>query len=359
MERNAGCVGDGLVEIPAELGQERLEVFDGDHHLRVLGAERAGDAARLLQFTRAVLLLVADRKTFHATFASLAAQVDHLRSDDAGVEAAGKEDADRHVGHQANLHRLASAAPELLCQFVVAAGVGLGRKDGVPVAAHAQLPRLVDADARWRKLEDLRKSGQARRHVAQREVEIERLFIELIRHAGIAEERLHLRTKRKPISAEMIIERLLAQAVAREQEPPARRIPDDKGEHAAQPLGQRIAPLFVAVDQHLGVALAAEEMALGDQLGAEIEVIVDFAIEGDVNGAVLVAHRLRAEGREVDDREPPMPERDRAVGEEAAAVGAAMSDHGGHPAQQLAVGGAREVAIEEAGNAAHISSPKV
>src|SRR5207247_1626349 len=96
-------------------------------------------------------------------------------------------------------------------------------------------------------------------------------------------------------------------------------VPDGEGEHPAQALGERVAPLLVPVDQDFGVAAGAEDVAPGDQLLAQPEVVVDLAVEGDGDGAVLVLHRLRAGLREVDDREPPVP---------TAAGGAAASPGG-------------------------------
>ena len=60
VERHAGRVRDGLVHVPDEIGQEAVEVFRGDHHLAVLGAESASHPAGLVQLGAAVVREVAD-----------------------------------------------------------------------------------------------------------------------------------------------------------------------------------------------------------------------------------------------------------------------------------------------------------
>ena len=49
------------------------------------------------------------------------------------------------------------------------------------------------------------------------------------------------------------------------------------------------------------------------QLCANFRVIVDFAVEDHPQGAILVAHRLRCRGRQVDDRQTPMTKADTSV----------------------------------------------
>ena len=102
---------------------------------------------------------------------------------------------------------------------------------------------------------------------------------------------------------------------------------------------------------------------LRDELFAQRQVVVDLAVEGDGDlGVVAAVHRLGAVGRQIDDRQAPVAERDRAFEEVAVAVRAAVGDDVSHPAQQrLATGVLRRtlrVAIYEATDAAHRSSEK-
>ena len=77
------------------------------------------------------------------------------------------------------------------------------------------------------------------------------------------------------------VERLDAQAIAREQQPPARRVPDREREHAAQVLDAGVAPLLVGVDDRLGVGARAVAVAGGFELGPDVGVVVDLAVEDD------------------------------------------------------------------------------
>ena len=54
-------------------------------------------------------------------------------------------------------------------------------------------------------------------------------------------------------------------------------------------------------------------MALALEFGAQRTVVVDLAVEDDLHRAVLVRHRLPPLGPQVDDREPPVRERNHAV----------------------------------------------
>ena len=89
--------------------------------------------------------------------------------------------------------------------------------------------------------------------------------------------------------------------------------------HAGEMPREVEAVLLVGVDDCLGVGAAAEHMALGLQPRAQLQMVVDLPVEGDPDGAVLVAERLSAGLAEVDDAEPAMTERD-AFGHVAAVV---------------------------------------
>ena len=52
----------------------------------------------------------------------------------------------------------------------------------------------------------------------------------------------------------------------------------------------------------------AIDVALGLELFAELGLVVELAVVGDPDRAVLVGHGLGAAGQ-VDDRQPAMPER--------------------------------------------------
>jgi hypothetical protein len=94
-------------------------------------------------------------------------------------------------------------------------------------------------------------------------------------------------------------------------------------------------------------------VAGGGELRAQLEMVVDLAVDGD-QAPRLVAHRLRGARVEVDDRQPPVAERERAVDREALAVRAAVRERRGQRADGLEVGRAGSVEPELAGEAAHV-----
>jgi hypothetical protein len=57
---------------------------------------------------------------------------------------------------------------------------------------------------------------------------------------------------------------------------------------------------FEEVQDHLGVALAAKPVALGFEVAAKLPVVVDFSVEDDLEGVILIGHGLSPPG-EIDD----------------------------------------------------------
>ena len=103
------------------------------------------------------------------------------------------------------------------------------------------------------------------------------------------QQRLDLGGEGEPPGLLGVEQRLLPEVIAREQQAAAAPVPDREGEHAAQPREHPLAVVLVQVDQHLGVAAGPELVAPGHQLAAQRLVVVDLAVEDDLDAAVLVA----------------------------------------------------------------------
>ena len=88
-----------------------------------------------------------------------------------------------------------------------------------------------------------------------------------------------------------------------------------------------------------------------DQLRAQLDVVVDLAVEGEHVAAGAVQHRLRGPVVEVDDRETPVAEREGALDERAVAVRPAVRDHREHPLDDG--GELRRLGVPEARDPAH------
>src|SRR5260221_9076491 len=90
-----------------------------------------------------------------------------------------------------------------------------------------------------------------------------------------------------------------------------------------------------------------EAVSSREQAGAELDMVVDLAVEHYPDALVFVAHGLLASSQ-VDDREPARAERDFRAGPGARIVGPAMLKRTRHAQQAIRVWSAGEPA-----NAAH------
>ena len=129
---------------------------------------------------------------------------------------------------------------------------------------------------------------------------------------------------------EGVVERLDAEGIARAVEGAGLRVPDREGEHAAELFRDALAPFLVAVEDGLGVAAGLEDIALRDELVAQLHEVVDLAVEDDGDRSVVAVHRLGT-ACEVDDREAAESERDGVAvvfsrDEIAVGVGSAVDD---------------------------------
>jgi len=134
------------------------------------------------------------------------------------------------------------------------------------------------------------------------QVVVNRFEIGFPRDVGNAQQRLDLARECEPSSRFVIHEGLLPETIAGEQKPLARLVPESEREHPTQPRHDRVAPLLISMDDGLDVGMGPEAMAEGLELGAQLDVVVDLAVEDHVPAAVLAVQRLRASG-DVDDRQ--------------------------------------------------------
>jgi hypothetical protein len=127
-----------------------------------------------------------------------------------------------------------------------------------------------------------------------------------------------------------VVERLDAEAVARDEQLTPRRVPDGEGEHAAQLLDGARAVFFIKMEDGLGVAVGSVRVAARFEPGAVVRVVVNLPVEDDVERAVLVLHRLVA-ARHVNDAQASVSEPRAAVNEQAHVVRPAVREHVAHP----------------------------
>ena len=203
-------------------------------------------------------------------------------------------------------------------------------------------------------LGDAGKAGARRRHVAAGEIGVDPGVVGSRRHQAGREQRLDLRAEADACGDRRVVERLHADAIARQHDSTAAAVEHGDPEHAAQRLDERVAALFVEVDDHLGVAGALEPVTAGEELGAQLAMVVDLAVRDHRDGAVLVLHRLAA-ARRIRDREPAAGDAAApgAVDDGAEVVGAAMMEGPPHPLDQSGELLPRHRGADDAGDAAH------
>ena len=94
------------------------------------------------------------------------------------------------------------------------------------------------------------------------------------------------------------VERLDAEAVAREQQPPARRVPDREREHAAEALDAARRPTARRRGRSSRCRSACGSGGrAASSSGPDVGVVVDLAVEDDPDRAVLVARAADARRR--------------------------------------------------------------
>jgi len=104
-------------------------------------------------------------------------------------------------------------------------------------------------------------------------------------------------------------QRLHTQTVASQRQPAARFVPDRKCKHAAQPAGERVdTPFPIACNQYFGVALRMEAMAPLFQFSADVDEVIDAAIEDHADLAIVGKHGLRPGRAQIEDCQPAMAE---------------------------------------------------
>ena len=229
-----------------------------------------------------------------------------MRGDDQRrVDAAGQERGDRYVGHRLGTDRGEERAGR--------GTHGVGER-APPVGVRRDLlvlpqvmPLTADGEtAPPRQGLNVRESGGRLRDVAETEEVITGLAVDFGPEPRQRQQRLHLTGKGPFPILDGEEQGLDPEAVAGEEQPAAPPVVDREGEDAPQPRHHALALVLIQVDEHFRVGGAPEAVPARLELGREGAVVVDLAVVDDQDRSVLVAHRLRAGGREVDQREAPV-----------------------------------------------------
>ena len=212
----------------------------GDHARRrdrepvVLGRELLRDQVGVAELVAlaAAAGLEADRERLQPALAGLGEQ----RDDEARVQAPGEQDADRDVGHHAAVDRGAQRVeqgvlPVVLVPELLLRQPAVGRR---PVALLRAPPVGLDDEQRGRRqLADALQDRVGRRHDAvPGEVVVQRDRVDRRVDAPAREQPGQRRAEAQRPADVREVQRLDAQAVAREQQPAALALDEGEGEHA-------------------------------------------------------------------------------------------------------------------------------
>ena len=260
------------------------------------------------------------------------------RDDERRVDPAGQERRDGHVRHRLGLHGAQQRARRRLDGLrhgARAIGAGL---DALVLAQ--ALSRGPDREgARSRERLDVCEPGGGLRDVAEAEKVVAGLAVDLGPEAREREDRLHLAREHPLAGVTRIVQRLHPEPVPGQEETALPPVVDGEREDPPQQGDHLLAGFLVQVDEDLGVRGAAEAVAAALQLGGELPVVVDLAIVDDPDAPILVAHRLVAGGRQVDERQAAVHELAPLVRPMALAVRAPMGEQRGRPSGPTRVGG--------------------
>ncbi len=369
-ETEGGDVGDRFLQVPQRFVEQLGVVGRAGQQLVVVGAEPLRDAAGVAELVGVGVLDEADREGLHRPRAVLG----HQRGDERGVQAAAQHRAERDVADHLRARRpaqqfeqpllvlgparrrgprgvaaggrLAECRPAesrlaqgrlaggRLTGGYLAGGRFVGRLVvGRPVGLLLRRPVSLPHDPRRRR--QLLHAGEQRPragHEAERQEQLGGQRVQLGGDQASGDQGLDLGGEREALAPERVVERLHAELVAHQHQPPARSVPQGDREDPLEAAGEVHPVLLIEVDDRLPVALGAQPMAAAAQPLAQLAVVVDLAVEHREHGAVLVGDWLVAAGH-VDDAQPPHPERDARLDVRAALVGPAVDDRVRHRVQ--------------------------
>ena len=287
--RKARRIREGLVEGGHDAGEVLVELMRNDDR-RIGQAERCSGLAR-----GGRLVHVAAGKSRGIRAVARHALLRQAACHHSRIDSAGKQHPKRPIGDGAHAHR-----------FVERLEPGSLPRRRLPVAAFGELARTEVEFEIVSVLQalDVAEDGTGRRHVAVREVGVDRLG----RQAAALrrqerKHRAHEGAERQVLAHARVDERLLAHAVARQVGFCVARVQDREREHAAQALEQPIDPPgLVASQDELGVRARVKARPRRAQIVGGRLPVVDLAVVDDPDVAAVVDHRLVGLGPRVDDR---------------------------------------------------------
>ena len=248
-----------------------------------------------------------------------AADVGHLlpgkRDDGAGVQSARQEGADGHVGDELLLHRPPQVINRSRNRFGITQRGARRVEEGqlIPGPAPLDSPRTDPERLPGTQFAHVPQQGPFAGTVEEREVAVQGQRIELACLGRQPEQGLDLAGKCESPTGQSVVERLDPHSITRHEQGSIPPIPQSESEDAVEPAQHRLALPQVEMQQDFGVRVATEADAAVDQVGAQLAIVIDLAVEDHDDGAIRAGHGLSARGGQIDDGQTAMDEADTLI----------------------------------------------
>src|SRR5712691_1729521 len=126
-------------------------------------------------------------------------------------------------------------------------------------------------------------------------------------------QRLRFGSKHQASIVEQIVEeRFLADTVTRKKQPASRSVPEGESKHAIEATEAAHVPCLVGLQDDFSIAVGAKLHALRLQFTSDLPEVVDLPVVCDHKMSTVVEKWLIIVSRDIDNRQPPMPEDNRA-----------------------------------------------
>src|SRR5579863_8927431 len=208
----------------------------------------------------------------------------------AGIDAARKKNAYRHVAHQLHAYRLVEHFENAGLKFVTTFLGDNLRAHQFPVLRLAHLPSVPSQIVAWRKrvhtfyqrVRIIERTKSQIAHQARR--------VDAVRNKAGSEQGPHLGGKHEVTIGRIVVERLDAHWVARHEQALALRIPNGEGKHSAKLVKAVLAPESVGFENHFRVGEAIQMNSLAFELCADLAKVVNLAVVDDPIPAGRIVH---------------------------------------------------------------------
>ena len=258
----------------------------------------------------------------------------HRRGHDARVDSPGEEGPERDVAAQPHPRRVEDQLPQPLGGFVGTEGHPRSApRPPVALDVGVAAARAPAQRGRRRQLAQVGERAPVLGDVLVDEGRVEGERVHVPGELRVLEEGPRLGAEPQRSAAQRPVEGLLADPVASEQELAGPSVPEGEREHATQSLDRPRPELLVEVDDDLRIAAPGEAMPALAEAFAQLHVVVDLAV-GDADDLTILAEERLLPADGIDHRQAAHGQPDGTGEVETAAVGPAVGQRVGHPAEQ-------------------------